>query len=425
MRYTPIVRGLLSGFYDDKKHKIKLPKGVSIKFVKKSNLEGHRFQICFKGTPVSPELYSHIELNGDILTVQTLGTAYIDIDLKKMEMYPEYFHKLGSVALGRNNKAYFVQKDGSFLELPYTMPYNIHNVKANQSKTEFDNLVVLQNSKGIDALYDAKTLKQIISFEMKGMISIEAGLGSGADGDGEMVYLIKSNEQSPEKDEKIHLLNKSYTYSFYSSTGRKIDEISNASIMWKTIDTNDGKNITKIAFKTGKDKMIIVHFDNNKSKIIQKTELPLMQKSIGTTETGIYSDHDIVHTKSGATMLVTQQQFDDGSKHYGLQKINADGSVEKLLENAYDMVELKKDDSGVYADYKKREKENTEVGRLSLEGKKHTFSTSVAEFSSLSKKFFGAKSNLKPEQEKADEKSKISSDSKTDAEKGLAGAIKI
>ena len=170
MRYTPIVRGLLSGFYDDKKHKIKLPKGVSIKFVKKSNLEGHRFQICFRGTPVSPELFGDLVLENGILTCQTLKSSFIDFDLNKMEVYPEYFDRNGSVARGRDEKTYFIQKDGSFLELPYKYPYNYFNVKGAKKREYFEDLVVLQNSKGLDALYNSKTLKQIIPFEINGYI---------------------------------------------------------------------------------------------------------------------------------------------------------------------------------------------------------------------------------------------------------------
>lgn len=388
MKYTPIVRGLKRGFYDDKNHKIKLPKQMSIKLVKTNNLEGCRYQIYYKGKPILPVLYSDLELKGNILTVRTLGTSYIDINLKTMEVYPEYINKIGSVALGKNNKPYFVQKDGSFLNLPYSYPYNFQNVKANQSKNGMDNLVVLQNEKGVDALYDAKTLKQIIPFEIKGMINIESALGSGSDGDGDMVYLIKSNKQETAENDDVHLLNKNYTFSFYKENGKKIDEIKNASIMWQKQECEDGLNLTRIAFKTDKDKMVIVEFDNDKSKIIKKMELPFMQKSVGGFNAGIYSSEDVCYLKDGSTIIVTQSKNLKNKKLFGLQKIKPNGEVETLLENTNDSVKINHSNSSVYVDYKSAQSIDSKIGRLSLEGKKHTFNTTVSEFAKLAKKYF-------------------------------------
>lgn len=379
MTFYPVIEGLTRGFYDDKNNKLKLPASLKVKFVKINSSEGHRFQLVYKGTAITPVLIG-LDLNGNILTCHTLNASKIDIDLNNMYVYPEYFRKINSVASGENGEAYFIHSDGRFSKLPYKLPYNILNgrARANSGK-QFSELIALENEEGFNAVYNSKDLSQIIPFEIKGIVDICAYLGNTSSVKN-TVFLIQSSD-----DSKVGQNNE--TYSFYSGTGKMIEQIKNVSLMWVKPSANN--EVAYIAFQTGDKQLSLMVFDNKKSEIIQK--LQVTHNNINTANqkiNNISQATNVTILKDGSLVLITQK-FNSSKTDVGLLKIGIDGKVQEIEPN---------DEVSVFIDQLNSEsemsgnKKRSKIAEIIPEPiNANSANGTLSEFSSIAQKYFPQK----------------------------------
>lgn len=366
---------------DTNNNKFESPvKGIKIKIKRAYN--GDRCFVIVKDGKIISPLLSRMNIDENVATCDLAEkiSLKVDIDLESGYTSPLYRFKKGKLIIDENNIVHYQNNGGEFVDTK--LEYK--NIDITYSDIYFGvsgNYVGLDNGSGKIAICNADTLFTSPFMFKPGEFSLVADFSKNRDGVEKDICIIQSKL---EKEDKTMPIDQDSYFTVLGENGNVIEKIKGSKYLWKKIievPTENGTDtFAYIAFKTG------VGRKNEATTILKiDTETLELEQTIvvdGVAETKLQPKHlDISVLNDGSLLLVTQKE---GKEHDGLGacKVEPNGNVVKLLENDNDKVVIKKDEKGLYIDYKK----GTSVGTFALDSAKHEIHTSQDEFKKATRK---------------------------------------
>ena len=395
MRYLPRVKGAKLGLYDEHGFAPSLPNGIKVRFDTIGVPASFQF---FDGKkPISPIMIQLEDEDKQFRFIATLKSGLKEsIDLGKQFISKPYLEKLENI---------YISEEGEVLFDPMSGKAEPYVLDKKGFKTPFENgyllstLVGVKNASGKCAILDAYSKVLVTDFVLNaGNYGLVGALNLDTSSMLKSYYIVQT---VPEEKETTDTTAKKFIIA--GEDGQFVAELISHKYLWnqKTAEKQpDGteKEFSYVAFaerdNEAKIKTRVLKIDIESGKVEHEYQLPYIAIM------SIKPDKSFIFTTDGRLVLVTANPEKQASM--GAYVLNADGSVETLLNNVNAEIEYtghyKK---GRFLTYKNAES----VGKIALDEKARTFEVNKAEFVSLARKYFGASSSseLRPKLQRIEE----------------------
>lgn len=439
MKYIAKNKGLFSriGLYSSTGAKFELPKGVTAKYADSGS--GIYFQLFYNGEKLTPVATS-IEPNQEIWTVGLQGGGYCDINPNTRTHSPKYIEKINSIVVYDDGAVSIVQEDSSWSEPEYFLDKK-HLGKNLPEGYILSSMVGLKNKNGKCALFNTETGKFVTGFDFSsGKYEIVSILGADTKNvEHDVMFVVEDMSSADSKTSNGYVKK---AYSVFTQDGKTVCETVGSGVMWQfeqTERTTDGKekDFMYIAFSgrenDGRQTTTVVKIDLESQEVVFKTKIAgLAEQKLQENENFLFTDNGslILYTnqpqglkqKIGTTIIyqdgsakvvrkneydsielirepasrnprvaddkslvfVTSQTNKNGKVRFGAFKLTSEALVERLLDDVWTEIKLKRDENkGFYLEYKNEKL----FGRYRLSGDSESYESSPSEFISLTSSF--------------------------------------
>ncbi len=378
MKYIPKAKGLKLGLFTEFGGAARLPKGVKVRFDMVSGTPAFQF---FDGEKaISPILVQLEDESGFKFTGTLKSGLVVDLDLEKQTVSEPYAGKLENVKIGENGEVLIMDEAGKTQKQPYVLDHK-------RLKMGFENGYLLQSLVGVKgkngkcAIFDAYTQKLVTDFVLDASnYGIVGALNLDTASALDMYYIVKTTaDDSVDKSARKYII--------VSDNGKPVTQLNAAGYLWNFKHKEKAPNgketeysyaafVQKTDNNSYQTKILKINIETG--KLEQETSVPFV------ADRASQAGGKFIFTPDNRLVLITRHPEVKASK--GAYVLNADGSVEKLLEN--NNIEI-----GYSHHYQKGDclifKNQETVGKVALSAKARTFEVSRTGFSSLAKKYFG------------------------------------